>query len=101
MIDCPMAEVFDDRVSLMWLERHLPPGGVHGPRGGSTARRLCHAPGHFPAHRCRAGEGDYPLLTGTVLADNPATTRDHRVAVARQGQGRADGSPGTRVGAVR
>lgn len=76
MIDFPMTELLDDSVSLMWLERHLHSGRLHCPRCGSTARRLCHAQGHFPAYRCRACEGYYTLLTGTVFAKSrqrPAT----------------------------
>jgi transposase-like protein len=43
---------------------------------GTPERRLFRAQGHFPASRCRACQGDYTLLTGTVLAktqQRPAT----------------------------
>src|SRR4029450_4371657 len=67
MIDFPITELLDDSVSLMWLERHLHPDGLHCPRCGRTARRLFRAQGHFPAYRCRVCDGYYTLLTGTVF----------------------------------
>jgi len=76
MFDFPMRELLDHRVALMWLERHLHPDGLHGPRCTSTARRLCRAQGHFPAYRGRACHGYSTLLTGTVFANTrqrPAT----------------------------
>jgi hypothetical protein len=35
---------------------------------GHSERRLFRAQGHFPAYRCRACNGYYTLLTGTVFA---------------------------------
>jgi transposase-like protein len=46
------------------------------PHCGSGTRRLFRAQGYFPAYRCRACEGYYTLLTGTVFAktqQRPAT----------------------------
>jgi transposase-like protein len=63
-------------VSLMWLERHLHPDGLHCPRCGRTARRLFRAQGDFPAYRCRACDAYATLLTGTACAktrQRPAT----------------------------
>jgi transposase-like protein len=93
MIDFPIAELLDDRLSLMWLEQHLHPDGLHCPRCGSTARRLFRAQGHFPAYRCQACDGYYTLLTGTVFAKTqprPATL----VVLLR---GIAKGAPAARL----
>ena len=76
MIDFPVADLFDDSLSLLWLERHLHPDGFVCPHCGSTNRRLFRQQKHFPAYRCRACEGYYTLLTGTVFAKSrqrPAT----------------------------
>ncbi len=76
MIDFPITELLDDSVSLMWLERHLHPDGLHCPHCGSTARRLFRAQGYFPAYRCRACDAYYTRLTGTAFAktrQRPAT----------------------------
>jgi transposase-like protein len=76
MLDFPMTDLLDDRVSRMWLERHLHPDGLHCPRCGSTARRLFRAQGHFPTYRCRACDAYETLLTGTAFAKTrprPAT----------------------------
>jgi hypothetical protein len=76
MIDFPIAELLDDRICTLWLERHLHPEGLTCPHGGTSERRLFRAQDHFPAYRCRASRGDYTLLTGTVFAkprQRPAT----------------------------
>jgi transposase-like protein len=76
MIDFPIGEFLDDRICLIWLERHLPAEGVTCPRCGHTERRRCRAHGHFPAYRCRVGDGDDTRLTGTVFEktrQRPAT----------------------------
>jgi hypothetical protein len=57
LIDFPIAELLDDRLSLTLLERHLHPGGLHGPpaeawRGGCAVDQ-----GHVPACGCRACQG--------------------------------------------
>ena len=76
MIDFPIGELLDDRSCLSWLERHLHAEGFTCPRCGGTERRLFRAQGQFPAYRCRACDGDYTLLTGTVFEktrQQPAT----------------------------
>jgi hypothetical protein len=67
MIDFPIAEFMDDSICMIWLERHLHPHGLTCPRCGHPERRLFRAQGHFPAYRCRACDGYYTLLTGTVF----------------------------------
>jgi transposase-like protein len=76
MIDFPIAELMDESICTLWLERHLHPQGLTCPHCGSGARRFFRAQGSFPAYRCWACEGDYTLLTGTVFAktrQRPAT----------------------------
>jgi hypothetical protein len=76
MIDFPIAELLDDSLCLMWLERHLHPDGFAGPHSHSPERRLFRQQGGFPAYRCRTCEGYYTLLTNTVFAktrQRPAT----------------------------
>jgi predicted RNA-binding Zn-ribbon protein involved in translation (DUF1610 family) len=76
MIDFRIGEFLDDRLCLIWLERHQQADGFICPRCGGTERRLFRAQGQFPAYRCRACEGSYMRLTGTVLAKTwprPAT----------------------------
>src|SRR5918911_3181447 len=76
MIDVPIDELLDDGICTLWLERHLHPNGLSCPHGGHSTRRLFRAQGHFPAYRCRACQGYYTLLTGTVFAktrQRPAT----------------------------
>jgi transposase-like protein len=76
MIDFPIGEPLDDRICLIWLERHLHAEGFTCPRCGGTERRLFRAQGPFPAYRCRACDGYDTLLTGTVFEQTrqrPAT----------------------------
>jgi transposase-like protein len=76
MIDFPMAELRDDDICTLWLERYLHPSGLVCPRCGDAKRRLFRAQEHFPAYRCRTCEGYYTLLTGTVFEkprQRPAT----------------------------
>jgi transposase-like protein len=76
MIDFPIGELLDDSICLIWLERHLHAEGLTCPGCGCPKRRLFRAQGHFPAYRCRACDGYYTLLTGTVFAktrQRPAT----------------------------
>ncbi len=76
MIDFPITNLLDDDTCTDWLERHLHPEGLKCPHCGSAERRLFRAQGHFPAYRCRACEGYYTLLTGTVFEktrQRPAT----------------------------
>lgn len=67
MIDFPIAELLDESICTLWLERHPHPSGVKCPHCASQERRLFREQGHFPAYRCRACDGYYTLLTGTVF----------------------------------
>ena len=93
MIDFPIMELLDDSVSLIWLARHLHPGGLHCPRCGSTARRFFRAQDHFPAYRCRACEGYSTLLTATVFAK----TRQRPATFVLLWRGMAKGEPTARL----
>lgn len=76
MIDFPIDVLLDDSICTVWLEHHLHPRGLRCPHCGHSERRLFRQQGHFPAYRCRACDGYYTLLTGTVLAktwQRPAT----------------------------
>jgi hypothetical protein len=57
MIDFPIAELLDDSICLIWLERHLHPHGLTCPHCERSERRVFRAQGHFPAYRCRACNG--------------------------------------------
>jgi transposase-like protein len=93
MIDFPRGELLDDRICLIWLERHLHADGFKCPRCGRTKRRLFRAQGHFPAYRCRACDGDYTLLTGTVFE----TTRQRPAPLVLLLRGIAKGEPTARL----
>ena len=93
MIDFPITELLNDSASLMWLERHLHPDGLHCPRCRSSARRLFRAQGDFPAYRCRACGGYYTLLTGTVFAK----TRQRPATLVLLLRGVAKGEPTARL----
>ena len=67
MIDFPIADLFDDSLCLLWLERHLHPNGFVCPHCGSANRRLFRRQGHYDAYRCRDCDGYYTLLSGTVF----------------------------------
>ena len=67
LIDFPIAELLDDRICLLWLERHLHPEGWACPHCHRPERRLFRQQGAFPAYRCRACDGYYTLLTNTVF----------------------------------
>jgi len=67
MIDFPIAELFDDSLSLIWLERHLHPDGLVCPHCGSDNRRQFRYQGYYNAYRCRACDGYYTLLSGTLF----------------------------------
>jgi transposase-like protein len=76
MIDFPIAELLDDSICLLWLERHLHPGRFACPHCHSPERRLFRQQGAFPAYRGRACDGYYTLLTNTVFEkprQRPAT----------------------------
>jgi transposase-like protein len=93
MIDVPIAELLDDSICLIWLERHLHPDGFTCPHCHRPERRLFRQQGAFPAYRCRACDGYYTLLTNTVFEktrQRPAT----RVLLLR---GIAKGEPTARL----
>jgi transposase-like protein len=93
MIDFPIDELMDDSICTLWLERHLHPRGLRCPHCGSGTRRLFRAQGHFPAYRCRACEGYYTLLTGTVFAK----TRQRPATLVLLLRGIAKGEPTARL----
>jgi hypothetical protein len=76
MIDFPIGELLDDSICLIWLERHL-----------------FRAQGQFPAYRCRACDGYYTLLTGTVVAN----TRQRPATLVLRLRGIAKGEPTARL----
>jgi transposase-like protein len=93
MIDFPIAELLDDSICLIWLERHLHPDGFACPHGQSPERRLFRQQGAFPAYRCRACDGYYTLLTSTVFAK----TRQRPATLILLRRGMATGEPTARV----
>lgn len=93
MIDFPIDELLDDSLCTRWLEQHLHPDGLLGPHCGHSERRLFRAQGPFPADRCRACEGYYTLLTGTVCAK----TRQRPATLVLLRRGRAKGEPTARL----
>ena len=93
MIDFPIDELMDDSICTLWLERHLHSQGLRCPHCGSGTRRLFRAQGHFPAYRCRACQGYYTLLTGTVFAK----TRQRPATLVLWLRGIAKGEPTARL----
>jgi transposase-like protein len=93
MIDFPIGELLDESICLIWLARHLHAEGFACPRCGGTERRLFRAQGHFPAYRCRACDGYYTLLTGTVFAK----TQQRPVTLVLLLRGMAKGEPTARL----
>jgi transposase-like protein len=93
MIDLPIAELLDDSICLIWLERHLHPDGLKCRHCGSTARRLFRGQGHFPAYRCRVCDSYYTLLTGTVFEK----TRQRPATLVLLLRGIAKGEPTARL----
>ena len=93
MIDFPITNLLDDDPCTGWLERHLHPEGLKCPHCGSADRRLFRAQGHFPAYRCRACEGYYTLLTGTVFEK----TRQRPATLVLLLRGIAKGEPTARL----
>jgi transposase-like protein len=83
----------DDSICTQWLERSLHPGGLRCPECGHAERRLFRAQGYFPAYRCRACEGYYTLLTGTVFAK----TRQRPATLVLLLRGIAKGEPTARL----
>jgi transposase-like protein len=93
MIDFPIDELLDDGICTRWLERHLHPEGLICPHCGHCEPRLFRAQGHFPAYRCRACDGYYTLLTGTVFAK----TRQRPATLVLLLRGIAKGEPTARL----
>jgi transposase-like protein len=93
MIDFPIAELLDDSICLIWLERQFHPCGLTCPHCGHAERRLFRAQSHFPAYRCRACEGYYTLLSGTVFAK----TRQRPATLVLLLRGIAKGEPTARL----
>jgi transposase-like protein len=93
MIDFPIGELMDDSICTLWLERYLHPQGMTCPHCGSGRRRLFRAQEHFPAYRCRACDGYYTLLTGTVFAK----TRQRPATLVLLLRGVAKGEPTARL----
>jgi transposase-like protein len=93
MIDFPIAELLDDSICLIWLERYLHPEGFACPHCHSPERRLFRPQGAFPAYRCRACDGYYTLLTNTVFAK----TRQRPVTLVLLLRGIAKGEPTARL----
>jgi hypothetical protein len=76
MIDFPIGELLDDSICLIWLER-----------------RLFREQGYFPAYRCKACDGYYTLLTGTVFEK----TRQRPATLVLLLRGIAKGEPTARL----
>jgi transposase-like protein len=93
MIDFPIAELLDDRICLLWLERHRHPDGLACPHCPSPERRLFRQQADFPAYRCRACDGYYTLLTHTVFEK----TRQRPATLVLLLRGIAKGEPTARL----
>jgi transposase-like protein len=93
MIDFPITDLLDNDTCTGWLEGHLHPEGLRCPHCGSADRRLFRAQGHFPAYRCRACEGYYTLLTGTLFEK----TRHRPATLVLLLRGIAKGEPTARL----
>jgi len=93
MIDFPIAELLDDSMCTIWLERYLHPHGLVCPHCGHSERRMFRAQGHFPSYRCRVCDGYYTLLTGTVFAK----TRQRPATLVLLLRGLAKGEPTVRL----
>jgi transposase-like protein len=93
MLDFPIAELLDDSICLIWLERSLHPDGFACPHCHRRERRLFRPQGDFPAYRCRACDGYYTLLTNTVFAK----TRQRPATLVLLLRGIAKGEPTARL----
>jgi transposase-like protein len=93
MIEFPIAELMDDSICTLWLERHLHPQGLTCPHCGHANRRVFRTHGYFPAYRCRACAGSYTLLTGTIFAK----TRQRPATLVLLLRGMAKGEPTARL----
>jgi hypothetical protein len=97
MMDFPIAELLDDSIGTIWLARHLPPQGLVCPHCGHADRRGFRAQGPYPASRCRAGDDDFTLLTGTICAQ----TRQRPATLVLRLRGLAKGEPTARLARAR
>jgi transposase-like protein len=93
MIDFPIAELMDDSICTIWLERHPHPHGLRCPHCEHSERRLFRDQSHFPVYRCPACDGYYTLLTGTAFAK----TQQRPPALVLLLRGIAKGEPATRL----
>jgi transposase-like protein len=93
VIDFPIAELMDDSICTLWLERHLHPRGLTCPHCEHSERSLFRAQGYFPAYRCQACEGYDTLLTGTVFEN----TRQRPATLVLLLRGIAKGEPTARL----
>jgi transposase-like protein len=93
MIEFPIAELMDDSMCTLWLERRLHPQGLRCPHCGHPDKRLFRAHGHFLAYRCRTCDGYYTLLTGTSFAK----TRQRPPTLVLLLRGIAKGEPTARL----
>lgn len=92
MIDFPITDLLDDAECLTWLERYLHPQGFVCPHCGSAERRLFRHQ-TIPAHRCRACDGYYTVVTGTVFEK----TRQRPSTIVLLLRGVAKGEPTARL----
>jgi transposase-like protein len=93
MIDFPIAELLDDSLGPIWLERHLHPRGLVCPHCGRSERRVFRAQGYCPAYRCRSCDGYDTLLTGPVFDK----TRQRPATLVLLLRGIATGEPTARL----
>jgi transposase-like protein len=93
MIDCPIADLLDDSICLIWLERCLHPDGLKCPHCSHPERRWFRPQQLFPAYLWRACDGDYTLLTGTAFAK----TRQRPATLVLLVRGSAKGEPTARL----
>jgi transposase-like protein len=93
MVDCPITDLRDDRICLIWLARYLHPDGLKCPPCGHPERRLLRPPQRCPAYRGRACDSDDTLLTGTAFAK----TRPRPAPLVLLLRGMATGEPTARL----
>ena len=97
MIDFPITDVLDEEACLSWLEQHLHPEGVTCPKCGSGERRLAQQHGSWPAWRCKACDRYDTLLGRDGLRENQTAAVESGLVAARDRQGRADRTLGSRT----
>jgi transposase-like protein len=67
MIDLAISELLDESGCERWLESYLHPQGFACAHCGGRERWFFREQGYFPAYRCKACQGYYTLLSGTVF----------------------------------